>query len=86
MNDFLKQFVMKAIRKMVESGSVSEWQVREYALNWYAKGVLTEVDLKEIDDMYKQPEEAEQLDTEVNSSAEEQSATNEEENVAETEE
>lgn len=51
MNEFLREFVMATIRKMV--GNVSEWQVREYALGWYSKGVLTEEDLKEIDEMYK---------------------------------
>ena len=32
--------------------NVPEWQVREYAIGWYSKGVLTEADLQEIEDIY----------------------------------
>ena len=51
MNDFLREFVMKTIRDMI--GNVAEWQVREYALGWYTKGVLTKEDLEEIDEMHE---------------------------------
>lgn len=51
MNEYERKFVMDTIRKMV--GNVPEWQVRKLALEWYSKGVLTEEDLKEIDEMYK---------------------------------
>ena len=67
MNEFLRNFIMKTIRGMIDSVSVPEWQVREYAIGWYSKGVLTEEDLQEIDELYKEPEETEQLDTEVDS-------------------
>lgn len=50
MNEFLRSFIMKTIRKMVNN--VPEWQVREYAIGWYSKGVLTEADLQEIEDIY----------------------------------
>lgn len=63
MNEFLRNFVMTTILKMIDN-NVAEWQVREYALGWYTKGVLTEEDLQTIDDKYK---EDEQLNTEVNS-------------------
>ena len=66
MNEFLRNFVMTTILKMIDN-NVAEWQVREYALGWYTKGVLTEEDLQTIDDKYKEKEETEQLDTEVNS-------------------
>ena len=43
----LNDFLMKTLRGMV--GHYPDFQVREYASNWYAKGVLTETDLAEID-------------------------------------
>ena len=52
MNEFLRQFVMKTIFKMIDN--VPEWQVREYALGWYTKGILTEADLEEIEERYKE--------------------------------
>ena len=55
MNEFLRQFVKKTIFKMIDN--VPEWQVREYALGWYAKGILTEEDLAEIEEAYNKPEE-----------------------------
>ena len=55
MNEFLRQFVKKTIFKMIDN--VPEWQVREYALGWYAKGILTEEDLEEIEEKYNKPEE-----------------------------
>lgn len=55
MNEFLRQFIMKTIFKMIDN--VPEWQVREYALGWYSKGILTEADLEEIEERYKEPEE-----------------------------
>ena len=55
MNEFLRQFVKKTIFKMIDN--VPEWQVREYALGWYAKGILTEEDLEEIEEKYNKPGE-----------------------------
>ena len=55
MNEFLRQFVKKTIFKMIDV--VPEWQVREYALGWYSKGILTEEDLEEIEEAYNKPEE-----------------------------
>lgn len=66
MNEFLRNFVMTTILKMIDN-NVAEWQVREYALGWYTKGILTEEDLQTIDDKYKEKEKTEQLNTEVNS-------------------
>lgn len=43
----IKDFVMKTLRGMV--GAYPDFQVREYALNWYAKGKLTEEDLEDVD-------------------------------------
>ena len=43
----IKDFVMKTLKGMI--GTYPDFQVREYALNWYAKGKLTEEDLAFID-------------------------------------
>lgn len=55
MNEFLRNFVKKTIFKMIDV--VPEWQVREYALGWYTKGILTEEDLEEIEEKYNKHEE-----------------------------
>lgn len=80
MNEFLRNFVMKTIMKMIDN-NIAEWQVREYALGWYTKGVLTEEDLIEIDNKYKQPEPED--NTEVDSTEQIEENTNEEKEVAE---
>lgn len=63
MNEFLRNFVMTTMLKMIDSDR-PEWEVRQLALGWYTKGVLTEEDLQTIDDKYKKDK---QLNTEVNS-------------------
>lgn len=45
----IKEFVMKTLKGMI--GNYPDFQVREYALNWYAKGILTEEDLAELDEL-----------------------------------
>ena len=45
----IKEFVMKTLKGMI--GNYPDFQVREYALNWYTKGVLTEEDLATIDNI-----------------------------------
>ena len=55
MNDFLRNFVMNTIRKMI-NGNVDEWQVRQYALGWFEKSVLTQNDLIEIETLYAEKE------------------------------
>jgi len=64
MNEFLRNFIMKTIRGMIDSASVPEWQVREYAIGWYSKGVLNEEDLQEIEERYKKIEPTEESITE----------------------
>ena len=59
MNEFLRKFVMKTILEMIDNNK-PEWEVRKYALDWYSKGILTEEDLQEIDERYKQPEPVEE--------------------------
>lgn len=47
-------FIMTTLRGMV--GKYPDFQVREYALNWYGKGKLNEDDLEELDKLLA-PEE-----------------------------
>ena len=82
MNEFLRNFVMKTIIKMIDN-NIAEWQVREYALGWYSKGVITEEDLEEIDNRYKQPEPSEKVEP-VENAEEETSAESTEETEEET--
>lgn len=43
----LSIFIMNTLKGMI--GKYPDFQVREYALNWYSKGKLTEMDLAEVD-------------------------------------
>lgn len=43
----LHDFIMTTIHGMV--GRYPDFQVREYALNWYGRGKLTEADLAAIE-------------------------------------
>ena len=43
----LNEFLMKTIKGMI--GNYPDFQIREYAANWYAKGKLAEENLAEID-------------------------------------
>lgn len=43
----IHDFIMRTIHGMV--GNYPDFQVREYALNWFAKGKLTEEDLATIE-------------------------------------
>ena len=45
----MNEFLMKTLKGMI--GNYPDFQVREFALNWYAKGKLTEEDLATIDDL-----------------------------------
>ena len=63
MNEFLRNFVMTTILKMIDS-NVAEWEVRQTALGWYTKGVLTETNLQAIDEKYKEEEKLEEMSEE----------------------
>lgn len=43
----IHDFIMTTIRGMV--GHYPDFQVREYALNWYSKGKINEDDLAEVE-------------------------------------
>ena len=45
----IHDFIMDTLKGMI--GHYPDFQVREYALNWYAKGKLTEEDLATVEDM-----------------------------------
>lgn len=64
MNEFLRNFVMTTILKMIDSDR-PEWEVRQLALGWYTKGVLTEEDLQTIDEKYKEKEVPEETPEEL---------------------
>ena len=51
----LHDFIMKTLKQMV--GNYPEFQVRAFALNWFAKGVLTEEDLAEVEAWFEPEEE-----------------------------
>lgn len=45
----IKGFIMSTLKGM--HGNYPDFQIREYALNWYSKGKLNEEDLAEIEMM-----------------------------------
>lgn len=62
----IRDFIMDALRGM--HGHYPDFQIREYALNWYAKGKLNEEDLAEVEAMLNPPvkePEAEEAETTV---------------------
>ena len=64
MNDFLRNFVMNTIKKMI-ADNVDEWQVRKYALGWYEKMVLVQEDLETIETLYAEKEDKRLAELEV---------------------
>lgn len=46
-------FIMTTLRGMV--GRYPDFQVREYALNWYGKGKLTEADISTVEEWLNPP-------------------------------
>ncbi len=50
----LRKFVMETLRGMAHH--YPEFQVREFALNWYAKGKLTEEDLAAVEGWFNADE------------------------------
>ena len=55
----LTKFVMDTLRGMV--GHYPDFQIREYALNWYGKGKLTEEDLATVEGWFTIEELNEEL-------------------------
>lgn len=93
MNEFLRNFIMTGIRDMINN-DVALYQTYQYASGWFAKGILLQEDLEEIQRLYEEKEtpveeipEEEDANIEENASYNEQDAEvqPEEENTAETE-
>lgn len=55
-------FIMDTLKEM--KGHYPDFQIKEYALGWYAKSKLTEENLAELEE-YLSPEEVEVAETEV---------------------
>ena len=53
----INAFIMNTLHGMV--GNYPEFQVREFALNWYGKGKLTEEDLATVESWFVEETEAE---------------------------
>ena len=53
----LNDYIMKLLKEMI--GKEADYKVRELALGWFSKGVLTEVDLAEIDTLIEEKNTAE---------------------------
>lgn len=51
----IKNFIMSTLKEM--NGHYPDFQIKEYALNWYAKGKLNEDDLAEIELLLHPPVE-----------------------------
>lgn len=49
----IRDFIMNTLKGMY--GHYPDFQIREYALNWYAKGKLNEEDLAEVEFMLNPP-------------------------------
>lgn len=57
----LHDYIMKMLRGMV--GNYPDWQIMEYALNWYSKGKLTEEDLAEVEGWFENQIPNSEVDT-----------------------
>lgn len=58
----IKDFIMDTLKGM--KGNYPDFQIKEYALNWYAKGKLAEEDLAELEE-YLAPPVVEEVTEEV---------------------
>lgn len=58
----LTTFIMDTLKGM--KGNYPDFQIKEYALNWYGKGKLTEENLAELEE-YLAPEEVKLPEDEV---------------------
>ena len=49
----IRDFIMDTLKGM--KGNYPDFQIREYALNWYSKGKLNEEDLAELEEYLAPP-------------------------------
>lgn len=60
----INKFIMDTLKGM--KGNYPDFQIKEYALNWYAKGKLTEDNLAELEELLAPVvEETEEVTEEV---------------------
>ena len=57
----IHDYIMKMLHGMV--GNYPDWQIMEYALNWYSKGKLTEEDLAEVEGWFESQIPNSEVDT-----------------------
>lgn len=48
MNDFLRNYILTIIDKMINSNKEDDYKIMNYALGWYEKDVLVQADLEAI--------------------------------------
>lgn len=51
MNDFLRNFVLSIIDKMIDSNKEDDYKIMNYALGWYEKDVLVQADLEAVQEL-----------------------------------
>ena len=51
MNDFLRNFVLSIIDKMIDSKKEDDYKIMNYALGWYEKDVLVQADLEAVQEL-----------------------------------
>lgn len=51
MNEFLRNFVLDIINKMIESNKEDDYKIMNYALGWYEKNVLVQADLEAVQEL-----------------------------------
>lgn len=57
MNEFLRNFVLNIINKMIDSNKEDDYKIMNYALGWYEKNVLTQADLEAVQELINAKEE-----------------------------
>ena len=65
MNEFLRSFIMTAIKDMI-ARNVALYQTYQYASGWFSKGILLQEDLEEIERLYEEKAIAEEKAKEEN--------------------
>lgn len=60
MNEFLRNFVLNIINKMIESNKEDDYKIMNYALGWYEKNVLTQADLEAVQELINAKEETQE--------------------------
>lgn len=51
MNDFLRNYILTIIDKMINSNKEDDYKIMNYALGWYEKDVLVQADLVAVQEL-----------------------------------